>query len=231
MQICHHRGCCTDRRLRHGHSTGGKTSPEYEAWSAMRKRCFNPKHKAYKNYGGRGITIDPRWDDFVNFFTDMGPRPEGMTLERIDNGLGYAQIIVRGAIGTHRIRTGAGPSRFGERAFAKLDRSHGQHASRCIGSGRTWARFLLPNSPTPLAPTSTPSSKKTSRSCPRPTMKLYEIFEERCLEGPLPNDQFKAILAAAAKQFEAQPTKRRRQGRGRPITQASGRSRAHLRYC
>lgn len=55
----------------------------------MRARCNNPKHRRYPDYGGRGIGVDPRWDRFENFFADMGPRPEGMTLERIDNDKGY----------------------------------------------------------------------------------------------------------------------------------------------
>ena len=55
----------------------------------MRDRCLNPAYKDYRNYGGRGITIDPRWDDFLVFLQDMGPRPEGTTLGRKDNDRGY----------------------------------------------------------------------------------------------------------------------------------------------
>ena len=52
----------------------------------MRKRCFNPNCKGYENYGARGITVCDRWDDFHLFVLDMGPRPEGYTLERKNNG-------------------------------------------------------------------------------------------------------------------------------------------------
>jgi hypothetical protein len=56
----------------------------------MRERCTNEKHTAYSRYGARGITVCKRWQKFENFLTDMGPRPEGMTLERIDNNKGYS---------------------------------------------------------------------------------------------------------------------------------------------
>ena len=60
----------------------------------MLARCRNPEHKYWKYYGGRGITVCARWDprqggSFANFLADMGERPEGMTLERIDNERGY----------------------------------------------------------------------------------------------------------------------------------------------
>jgi hypothetical protein len=55
----------------------------------MKNRCTNPKHPKYSLYGGKGIRICERWLLFENFFEDMGERPEGMTLERIDGNLGY----------------------------------------------------------------------------------------------------------------------------------------------
>lgn len=56
----------------------------YESWQGMRNRCLNPRCDSYVNYGGRGITICSRWDDFGRFFADMGERPDGLTLERLD---------------------------------------------------------------------------------------------------------------------------------------------------
>lgn len=50
-------------------------SPEYHAWEGFRQRCSNPNNKRFKNYGGRGIQADPRYDNFKNFFLDVGPRP------------------------------------------------------------------------------------------------------------------------------------------------------------
>lgn len=65
-------------------------TPEYNSWKAMRSRCLSPKHEAYGRYTGRGITICERWlNSFDAFLADMGPRPEGLTLERVDNERGY----------------------------------------------------------------------------------------------------------------------------------------------
>jgi len=61
----------------------------YYVWKNLRQRCDNPNNPAYKNYGGRGITYDPRWKDFCAFKADMGECPEGLMLERIDNNKGY----------------------------------------------------------------------------------------------------------------------------------------------
>lgn len=64
--------------------------PEHRAWTAMRRRCLNSTHAKYKDYGGRGITICDRWDEFANFFADMGPRPSPHhSLDRIDNNGNY----------------------------------------------------------------------------------------------------------------------------------------------
>lgn len=61
----------------------------YRTWECMRSRCNNLNRTAYKDYGGRGITICKRWDKFENFFEDMGGKPKGLTIERIDNDKGY----------------------------------------------------------------------------------------------------------------------------------------------
>jgi len=56
----------------------------------MKSRCYNPNKSNYKNYGARGITVCDRWlHSFKNFHADMGDRPEGMTLDRIDNNGNY----------------------------------------------------------------------------------------------------------------------------------------------
>jgi hypothetical protein len=55
----------------------------------MKKRCLVPTHKAYKDYGGRGITVCEEWLDYNNFVRDMGEAPSNMSLDRIDNDKGY----------------------------------------------------------------------------------------------------------------------------------------------
>jgi hypothetical protein len=66
-----------------------RLTPTYQAWANMLQRCTNPMAAGYQNYGGRGITVCARWFDFVNFYLDMGERPEGLTLDRINNDGDY----------------------------------------------------------------------------------------------------------------------------------------------
>lgn len=79
---------CGCAKTKHGHSRGNH--PLYQVWLEMRNRCSNPAHKSYYRYGGRGIKVDPRWNDFEVFLADMGPRPDGYSLDRINNDLGYS---------------------------------------------------------------------------------------------------------------------------------------------
>lgn len=74
----------------HGHAQRGKRSSTYQIWEGVKKRCKSPTCKAYPNYGGRGITLCDRWLDFTSFLEDMGEKPDGMSLERIDNNKGYS---------------------------------------------------------------------------------------------------------------------------------------------
>ena len=62
---------------------------EYKVWDSIKQRCLNKNHKAYKNYGGRGIKVCKSWLKFENFFKDMGKRPKGLTIDRIDNNGNY----------------------------------------------------------------------------------------------------------------------------------------------
>ncbi len=73
----------------HGHRRRGYRSPTYYSWCAMKERCNRPKHPRYARYGGRGISVCDRWHFFENFLFDMGERPEGKNLDRIDNDSGY----------------------------------------------------------------------------------------------------------------------------------------------
>lgn len=62
-----------------------KKVPGFASWKAMMRRCYKPNYHQYKDYGGRGITVCERWHKFYPFHEDMGDRPPGMTIERIDN--------------------------------------------------------------------------------------------------------------------------------------------------
>lgn len=71
------------------HGEANPSNETYTAWKNMKQRCLNQNNPAFKNYGGRGISFAPDWNDFTVFLKDMGYRPAGLTLERIDNERGY----------------------------------------------------------------------------------------------------------------------------------------------
>lgn len=82
----------SQRGLASGRYHGPVQTPEYNSWHAMKARVLDPNHVGYHRYGGRGITVCQRWlgsRGFLNFLADLGPRPDGMTLERIDTNGNY----------------------------------------------------------------------------------------------------------------------------------------------
>lgn len=78
----------------------GEKNPKYKhgqnhlkargVWNAMHRRCYNKKSKLYAYYGARGLKVDSWWHNFDNFYKDMGDPPSGLSLERMDNNVGYS---------------------------------------------------------------------------------------------------------------------------------------------
>lgn len=76
--------------LKHGHALKNKISKEYIAWARAKSRCFNPNDPKFMDYGGRGITMCDEWcNSFSAFYEDMGSKPNGCSIERIDTNGNY----------------------------------------------------------------------------------------------------------------------------------------------
>lgn len=97
---CWHSECVTKKNITHGKN---RTSI-YTRWQQMMDRCYNPNNNNYKDYGGRGITVDEPWHVFENFYKDMGePTTPKHSLDRIDNNKGYNKNNCRWA--TNKVQT------------------------------------------------------------------------------------------------------------------------------
>jgi hypothetical protein len=81
----------------HGATREGKCPREYRSWKQMRARCMSPSHQDYAVYGGRGIRVCDRWNDFATFLADMGPCPAGRSLDRKDPNGDYEPTNCRWA--------------------------------------------------------------------------------------------------------------------------------------
>ena len=95
-RFCSHKGQSRVERERRSlyesnyRQDGRNRHPLYITWMGMLTRCYDTKHKSYSSYGGRGIEVCPRWQlDFWAFVEDVGDRPEGTTLDRIDGNGHY----------------------------------------------------------------------------------------------------------------------------------------------
>lgn len=85
-------------------SSGLSRTPTHRTWDHMIQRCTNPNSDGYADYGGRGITVTDRWLSFDSFLSDMGRRPDGTTIDRIDNTKGYEPGNCRWATAAQQTR-------------------------------------------------------------------------------------------------------------------------------
>jgi hypothetical protein len=107
----------TPTKPRHGHTVGRHYSPTYHSWQAMLTRCRHVERDTEAKHAARGISVNPRWETFDSFLADMGERPEGTTLDRIDNDGNYEPSNCRWATPVDQARNRRNARMTYERAY------------------------------------------------------------------------------------------------------------------
>lgn len=90
--------------MRYGKKHGLWNTPGYRHWRSVVQRCVDPNVDSWRYYGGKGVTVCDRWREYANFLADMGPKPPGMQIDRIDGSKGYEPGNCRWVTPTENIR-------------------------------------------------------------------------------------------------------------------------------
>lgn len=131
--------------ITHGYSN----TKTYFSWQDMKKRCFTIKNSHYKDYGGRGIKVCNRWLKFENFLADMGEKPEGMSLDRINVNKNYSPKNCRWASDIQQANNKRNNLKYKGETAAEASRRLGSKNS-CLVAGRIfngWSKekaFTIP---------------------------------------------------------------------------------------
>lgn len=152
-------GCLRREPYAKTHGQSAKSTRAYMAWKRLRSRCDNPNIEAFAHYGGRGITYDPRWKSFENFYADMGEPAAGLWLDRIDNDGNYSKENCRWATPSMQRRNRSDPMHWvdinGERlVLIDAVKKYGavSYGAALMRIGRGWSdvdAILTPKNGTP----------------------------------------------------------------------------------